>query len=278
MGMMVSGAGSGLSAGGMAGTLTIKRTKKPTVHNNRNKKPKKKLKYNSREIANQLVRASSSKNASVVLIRAKGKLSVLNNALASGQYNENEVRIAIAHARRMVNCSRLKVRNLKEEELVKGRDEREHSTDEQKKRSEVKRRVRQKERALETKIALKENQQIMKEKKKQLELLRKRLLHRSEEQGKINEADMKYLEAQLKESQNSMTQSGGVVLELSGVAAQLAELLLEEQQIEQQVEMQVEMETAALSAGVSALPAECASPTVSTDAGAAAVSTIDVAV
>ncbi len=93
-----------------------------------------------------MVRAKKSNNAGVVLIRARGKLSVLYKAYASGQYNNSEVQIAIVHARRMVECSRIKVRNLKEEEILEGKNNRDKVNGEQKKRNEIRRRVRRKSR------------------------------------------------------------------------------------------------------------------------------------
>lgn len=209
----------------------------------RNQRPKKKLKYNPREISNQLQRATKSRNAATVLTRAKSKVAVLMSAKASGQYKDSEVRIALAHARRMVECSRMKVRNLKEEELLKGRDDRDHTVKEQKKKSEIKRRVHQKENDLKVKMAIEENQQILKEKMRRQQLNQKRRMHRTEEQGKITEAEMKYLKGLGENDQPVQSvDMGSVALELSMAAERLAELQRMEQQLEQQVEAEVEME------------------------------------
>ena len=139
--------------GGAAGSASVVTTKKSIADrvkaaNNQAKRPKKRLNYNPREISSQLARAHKSRNAAVVLARAGIKLGVLQQAYASGQYNESEVRIAIAHAKRMVECARVKTSNLKEEEILKKRNDRDHNSGEQKKRNEVKRRVRQKEQNL----------------------------------------------------------------------------------------------------------------------------------
>ncbi len=213
-------------------------------------RPKKKLNYNSREIANQLQRASKSRNAAAVVTRAKRKVAVLLSAKASGQYKDADVRAALAHARRMVECSRMKVRNLKEEELLKSRNDKDHTVREQKKKGEVKRRVHQKERDMKLKMTIEENQQILKEKMRRQELNQKRRMHRSEEQGKITEADMKYLKG-LGENDQPVhsVDLGSVALEISLAAEQMAELQRIEQQIEQQVEIQVEMEMSGLEAG-----------------------------
>ncbi len=194
-------AGYGVSTGACQGTLTIKKAgdfavNMRTPRKKNNSSSGKKLKYNSREISSQLVRAKKSQNASIVLIRAKGKLGTLQRALASGDYNEKEVRSAIAHAKRIVECSRMKVRNLKEEEQM----------------------VKQKKQKLEEKIL-------------QQELIKKQRMHRNRERGKISEADMKYIEDQMK---NSHMQTDiwdtGVSLELQGLemTASMAESIVPE--------------------------------------------------
>lgn len=249
----------------------------------KNQRPKKKLKYNPREIANQLQRMSKSRNAAVVLTRAKSKVAVLQAAKASGQYKDSDIRVAMAHARRMVECSRMKVRNLKEEELIKSRDNRDHTVKEQKKRAEVKRRVHQKEQDIKLKMAIEENQQILKEKMRRQVLSQKRRMHRSEEQGKITEADMKYLQRMGEGDQPAYSiDLGSVALELSFAAEQLAQLQRIEMQMEQQVEVQVEMEMSGMEAsGMGATSAEAgqALPGASS-AGAAGVqgASVDVSV
>lgn len=241
--------------GGAAGSASVVTTKKSIADrvkaaNNQAKRPKKRLNYNPREISSQLARAHKSRNAAVVLARAGIKLGVLQQAYASGQYNESEVRIAIAHAKRMVECARVKTSNLKEEEILKKRNDRDHNSGEQKKRNEVKRRVRQKEQNLKIKISLEEDQRILKEKNRKQLLLQKRRMHRNDEQRRITEADMKYLEDQLKNNQSDKTvRYEGVSLDLSAEAAKMAELQQLEQQIEQEIELEVEIEYAAMDAG-----------------------------
>lgn len=255
MSMAVNGGGSAVSAGisnhvsGVQGKdKSVQQWKK-----NRDEKRvriKKSLNYNPREISNQLVRASKSRVASVVLVRAKVKLGSLQQAYASGQYDMAEVRTALAHARRMVECSRMKVRNLKEEEQLKMRNDKDETLGKRKRKSEAKRRVKKKEQELKIKIAIEENHRVLKERQRQQELRQKRRKHRNEELGKISEADMKYIEDKMRENQNSNSmQDTGVVLELSSASAQLAELKMMEQQIEQQVEMQMEMELGGMDMG-----------------------------
>lgn len=214
---------------------------------NQSKKPKKQLKYNPREISSQLALAKKSRNAAVVLARAGIKVGALQQAYASGQYDEGEVRAAIAHAKRMVECARVKTNNLKEEEILKKRNDRDHNSGEQKKRNEIKRRVRQKEQGLKAKISLEESQQVLKEKARKQQLLQKRRLHRNDEMRRITEADMKYLQDQISNNQSDKSvRYEGVSLDLSSAAAQMAELQQLEKQIQREAEMEVELEYAAM--------------------------------
>lgn len=209
----------------------------------KSKKPKKKLNYNPREISSQIVRAKKAQAASVVLVRAKGKVRSLQLALASGNYDMNEMRTAIAHANKMVNCARLKVRNLKEEELEKRQGDREHGTKEQQKKNEVKRRVRQKEQEIQLKLAVEENQQRRKEKTDKIARQAKKRRHRTEELGEITKADLEYIQDRSRNYQQRDTSGqSSVILEISQTAAQLSELNMTRQQLEQQVELELEME------------------------------------
>ena len=58
-----------------------------------NKKVKR-LQYNPREISSQIMRASRLQSASQVLVRAKGKLASVLRCKGTGQYNEEDIRIA----------------------------------------------------------------------------------------------------------------------------------------------------------------------------------------
>ncbi len=283
MGMAVNGGSAGMP-GGVAGKATGFHSTGSSIARlmgqpKKNTRPKKKLNYNPREISGQLVRASKSRNAAVVLTRARMKLSVLHQAHASGQYSESEVRIAMAHARRMVECSRLKVQNLKEEEILKGRNDREQRAGEMHKKNEVKRRVRQRERDARVKMSIEETQRVLKEKTKRQLLLQKRRMHRNDEQRKITEADLKYLEDQLRNNQTeNSTQYEGATLDLSMEASQMSELQMIEQQIQQQVEIEVELEYAAMDAGgVSAAAMPSASASLPTG-GAPAAPTVNITV
>ena len=252
MGTTINGTGSNQSQSMLTGMLSV---------NNRNSvsgsmlgvgktqnKVKKSLNYNHREISGQLMRAKKSQSAGNVLSRAKRRLANLQTAAGSGQYDSKEVANAIAHARRMVRCAQLKVRNLKEEEREQATHKRESTGQEQQKQNEVKRRVGQKERALKSKMMSEEIQQVTKEKRKRNELVQKRRMHRNQEQSKINEANMKYIKGQTENGTGVGSYSSvgsGAVLDLSMEAAAMAEVQMLEMMVGQQIEAEIEAEVEA---------------------------------
>lgn len=248
MGAVINGAGSQSMQPVMSGTLSIKNAGYAdqvmrTVRQSKNNRITKRLNYNHREISGQLVRAKKVQSASTVLTRAKGKLASLQRCAGTGQYDRREVTNAIAHARRMVRCAQLKVKHLKEEESEQKSHQKKSGNEAQERKNEIKRRAAQKERSLEQKIDMELAQQAQKEKSRQIALAQKRRMHRSEERGKITEADMKYLKGQ---TENDRSQTGdsqmfdsGVFLELSAAAAELA---MEEELLKQEAEMEIEAE------------------------------------
>lgn len=285
----VNGVGNAASQSMMTGTLTIKNRNDSNARmagvRKTTKTAKKPLNYNHREISGQLVRAKKAQSASVVLTRAKSKLAVLQRAAGTGQYDSREMANAIAHARRMVRCSQLKVRNLKEEEREQKAHSRENSSKTQQRKGEVKRRVAQKERQLKQKITLEESQEVLREKRKRSEMMQKRRMHRSQEQGKISEADMKYIKGQMENGGNvgncSYSAMGqGAVLDLSLEAAALAEVQMLEQQIQAEVEAEVAAEMAMEAGSLSDVSgsAEMGTPDTAGSAGAEAAPAMDVSV
>lgn len=203
---------------------------------------KKALNYNSREISSQLMRASKSRNAANVLAKAKSKVTMLQRCKGCGQYNDSEVEVALAHAKRMVKCAQLKVGNLKQEEALKKSSERKLSSSKQQKKNEVKRLVAQKENEIRQKAAMEELQQKMKKKECRRELAQKRRMHRNQEQSRIVEADMKYLQDQSNRNQGSYSASTGVSLELSGAAMSMSELQMLEDQIKMEGDLEMSMD------------------------------------
>ena len=203
------------------------------------KSTKKSLNYNAKQISSQLIRATKSRTAAAVLTKAKSTVNNLQHCLGTGEYDDSEVQIALAHAKRMVKCAQSKVSNLKQEENLQRKYEREKSAKEMQQKSEVKRRVHQKENNLKQKMATEEIQQVQKEKSRRQEIIRKRRMHRNEERSNINEADMKYLQNTMdyKHGGNS-TAAGAVTVDLSYVGLQMSEL----QQMEAHMDAQMNAE------------------------------------
>ena len=253
----------------------------------KSKTPKKKLNYNPRDISGQLLRTKKAQNASIVLTRAKAKVALLMRQGASGQYSEREVANALIHARSMVRCSQMKVRHLRIEEQEHKSYEKKNGAKNQQRKAEVKRRVAAKERQLESKIATKELQEVTRQKREYNEMMQKRRMHRSKEQAKINEADMKYIKGMLEQNRDSgsSTVRSEAILDLSAHAAAIAELQrleMERQQLEQQAEAEASAEMAADVSGgaeMAALPAGEAVGAEAASASEAAVAvSVDVAV
>ena len=167
------------------------------------KSAKKSLNYNAKQISSQLIRATKSRTAAAVLTKAKSTVNNLQHCLGTGEYDDNEVQIALAHAKRMVKCAQSKVSDLKQ------------------------------------KMATEEIQQVQKEKSRRQEIIRKRRMHRNEERSNINEADMKYLENTMDyKHSGSSTTAGAATVDLSYVGLQMSEL----QQMEAQMNAQMNAE------------------------------------
>ncbi len=139
-------------------------------------KSKKKLKYNSKEIAALLLNANTSQAAASVLMMARSRLTDMMSASATGQYDKTEVMNAIRHADKMVNCAQRKMHNLKEEETEKHQHKKAKESL-SKEYNKGKRSVKKQELML---------------KKQELLLKRKSRRHRNEERTKIDEANHSY--------------------------------------------------------------------------------------
>lgn len=245
MGTTISGAGSGSAQGAMAGTLTIKNVNdaraRVSALSTGKKKTTKQLNYSYREISGQLLRAKKAQGAASVLTRAKSKVSTLQRLGATGQYNSKDVAMALAHAKRMVRCAQMKVRNLREEEQgTVGRIAMKANAKVRQKKSEIKRRVAQKEKKIEQKVQIETTQEVIAEKRKRQEMMQKRARHRAQERGKITEADMKYIKALADEGKlpytGNSSESSGVIMDLSAEATALS---MTEEQIKTQVEQEL---------------------------------------
>lgn len=285
----INGSACGMNTqSAMVGMLTIKNTNNSQARmsaigrTGSSTKAKKQLNYNHREISGQLLRAKKAQNAANVLSRAKSKLATLQRQAGSGQYDTKEVANALAHARRMVRCAQLKVRNLRVEEQELKAHNRENGAKVQQKKNEVKRRVAQKEQELKKKVAVEEMQEIAREKRKRNEMVQKRRMHRNQERSRINEADMKYIKGLMENPQGmdgNISAGSAAMLDLSMEAAAMAEVQIlaqDEQQIEAEIEatIQAEMAVEGMSAGGAAI-----SGSFSTGSSAATVgSALDISI
>lgn len=258
-----------LSVKGMNGTTKITQR-----YSNQNKK--KKLNYNPREISSAILRANKSQSAGRVAVQAKSKLINLQKCKGTGQYDEGELDLAIAHAKRMVQCAKMKTQNLRQEERSKKRYEKEAKAELRQEKNEIKARVARKERNLEQKSNIEHMQRVQKQKSQKRELMRKKKFHRSQEQSKLNEADMDYLKQQLRGLREpysaSRSFSAGVTVDLSAEAMQLAEVQMEQQLTEAQIAQQVAQQMAVGMEGAGAMGSSVGS------AASAAVATVDVVV
>ncbi len=230
----------GLTMGGMTSfTLSTKSlsSKSKTTNRSSNQRGTRKLNYNPREISSAILRASKAQSAGRVTVLAKSKLSGLVKCKGNKQYNQGELNAAIAHAKRMVQCAQMKTQNLRQEERMKKRHEQEGKTEQRQEKNEIKARMAREERNMEQKSRIEHMQRVEKERSLKRELMRRKKLHRSQEQGKLNEADMDYLKQQLRGLDNpySAFVSTGVSFDLSPEALQLTEA-----QIKQQIEVGVE--------------------------------------
>lgn len=214
-----------------------------SVQSSKKAKKYKKLNYNPREISGQLVRASKVRGASEVLCRAKARVGILKRCIGTGQYDLNEVRAAIVHASRMVDCASMKVRHLKEEESEQRRKSKSSGNSVRKLKTEAKRQAQTKMNIKKVRLEQKKAAYKRKVEMEQLQLEQKRRNHRNQEYGKIFEAEMLYIKRQGRE-QHESRDTGGVLLELSYTASQLSELERnarslkhQEQQAEQEIAM-----------------------------------------
>ena len=146
-----------------------------------------------------------------------------------------------------------------EEEREQQSVQKENSGKSQQKEHEVKRRVAQKERQLKQKVAIENTQEVLRQKKKKNEMAQKQQRHRSQERGKIAEADFKYIKSQLEAGKgfgggSSYCEDSGFTLDISDAAMSMAELeMMAQNQIEAEAEAEVEAEMSLTDGGTLAV-------------------------
>lgn len=217
------------------------------------KAKKKNLNYNRREVSAQVLRASKLGMAARALATARTKASSLRRLVGTGQYDENELRIAIAHAESIVKTAKKKLGNLKEEQIKEKRVSREKQANELKK--QVKRqRVRAKRQQIKRELAAQKNHVEQQMKAKEMRLKRLKRRHRGEELADVAKADLKYIKdlqqyrryGDAGNSSRSVDTTGTAALEIGDTAMRLSDLERTEQALKYE-EQQMGQDNAAFS-------------------------------
>lgn len=217
------------------------------------KAKKKNLNYNRREVSAQVLRASKLGMAARALATARTKASSLRRLVGTGQYDENELRIAIAHAESIVKTAKKKLGNLKEEQIKEKRVSREKQANELKK--QVKRqRVRAKRQQIKRELAAQKNQVEQQMKAKEMRCKRLKRRHRGEELADVAKADLKYIKdlqqyrryGDAGNSSRSVDTTGTAALEIGDTAMRLSDLERAEQALKYE-EQQMGQDNAAFS-------------------------------
>lgn len=156
------------------------------------KAKKKNLNYNRREVSSQVLRANKLGTAARALATARTKVATLRRSVGTGQYDENELRIAIAHAESIVKTAKKKLSNLKEEQFKEKRVSREKQANALKNQVK-KQRVRAKRQQIKRELSAKRQQSERQMRAKELRVKQLKRRHRGEELADVAEADLKYI-------------------------------------------------------------------------------------
>lgn len=217
-------------------------------------KKKKRLQYNFKAMSAQIMQAKTSGNASRVASKARREIAMLQRNMKNGEYDEDEIKNAIAHAKSLERVARKRVKHLRQEEALKDNQKpylsemeeavedlfaEDMDAEEMLKLSEeeLKRLMRELEEAMKEAEAEADSEisdlesednrtEIVQENMDAMDLEQLKKKHRSDELREIIEADMKYLKALFnklaKEKQQAAnggnsSSSDGVSLQLSGM-------------------------------------------------------------
>ncbi|MDE7326124.1 MAG: hypothetical protein K2N63_07605 [Lachnospiraceae bacterium] len=215
------------------------------------KAKKKNLNYNRREVSAQVLRASKLGMAARALATARTKASSLRRLVGTGQYDENELRIAIAHAESIVKTAKKKLGNLKEEQIKEKRVKREKQENALKKQVKQQR-IRAKRQQVKRELAAQRNQTERQMRAKEMRCKQLKRRHRGEELADVAEADMKYIKDMDRyrryggtgsSSQNTDT---AAALEMGNFAMRLSDLERTEQALKYE-EQQMQQDAASFS-------------------------------
>lgn len=157
------------------------------------KTTKQPVNYNFRKVSAAIARAKNVNQASNALTSANSALSALRRKSASGQYNDDELQIAINHAKKMVRVARKKVQNIRRESQMESDDK---GTVHRKQNETGQKIVRRRKQADEKEDALQELQLLKKQMKTRRE--QEKYSHRRHEGQNLMSADMEYLQKMIR--------------------------------------------------------------------------------
>jgi hypothetical protein len=166
---------------------------------------KKALNYNYTKVSSAIGRAKNLNQAGNALTSANSTLSALRRKAASGNYDEDEIDIALTHAKKMVASARKKIRNLKQEAIQKQKNVTIQGNENRKKNIVRSREVRHE---------MEQEMQQLEKTLRQEEKFKKNT-HRREEDTQRMDADIEYL----KHAIELMKNGNYGVLGISGSAA-----------------------------------------------------------
>lgn len=157
------------------------------------KTTKQPVNYSFRKVSAAIARAKNVNQASNALTSANSALSALRRKSASGQYNDDELQIAINHAKKMVRVARKKVQNIRRESQMESDDK---GTVHRKQNETGQKIVRRRKQADEKEDALQELQLLKKQMKTRRE--QEKYSHRRHEGQNLMSADMEYLQKMIR--------------------------------------------------------------------------------
>ena len=157
------------------------------------KTTKQPVNYRFRKVSAAIARAKNVNQASNALTSANSALSALRRKSDSGQYNDDELQIAINHAKKMVRVARKKVQNIRRESQMESDDK---GTVHRKQNETGQKIVRRRKQADEKEDALQELQLLKKQMKTRRE--QEKYSHRRHEGQNLMSADMEYLQKMIR--------------------------------------------------------------------------------
>lgn len=211
-------------------------------------KTKKVLNYSYKKVSSSIQSAKNISQASNAVSSANSNLSALRRKAASGNYDDEELNIAISHAKRMIAVAKKKLAHIKHEVMNKKDDDKQISS----KKEVVVKIPDEKIRAEQQKELRRIEDEIKKQEKQEKQA------HRGEENNKLLDADMTYLKAKIEIWKRGggdlgimMAQSQGAAMNMDMTQTLTDTSKLNTEQIELSAEQSAEGQTeAAAAAGI----------------------------